>query len=79
MQVKLDSIDFNTVTFHPEFANQENYGYIYYVKENGKKMSYYFSIDSITRVTSQVPEPGTLVLFMLGLGGLGLSQLKRVK
>lgn len=70
----LDTIDFNNVVIKPEFASQENYGEIFYIKDNGKKMAYYFTIDSLSRVTSEVPEPGSWCLIALGFAGLILKR-----
>ncbi len=75
----LNSVDFKTVDFHPEFATNENYGLVTYVKDNGKKMNYAFRIDSLTRVKSDVPEPGTLGLVLLGFAGLMLNRARRAK
>ena len=37
-------------------------------------MSYYFTIDSLTRVTSEVPEPGSWYLIVLGIAVLTLKR-----
>jgi len=70
----LNTTDFNTVNINTDFANWTNYGVVYYIKENGKKMNYEFSFDSFTRVSTEVPEPGSLFLFVMGLGGLAFTR-----
>ena len=75
----LNSVDFATVDFHPEFATNENYGLVTYVKDNGKKMDYAFRIDSLTRAKSEVPEPGPLGLFLLGFACLMLKRVRADK
>jgi hypothetical protein len=75
----LNTTDFNTVNINTDFANWENYGSIYYVKENGKKMAYIFSVDSLTRVSSEVPEPGSFVLLVLGLFTITTARVIRYK
>ena len=75
----LDSVDFDTVEFHPKLATNENYGLVTYVKDNGKKMDYAFRIDSLTRAVSQVPEPDSLWLVALGFAGLLVNRARRSK
>lgn len=70
----LNTTDFNTVSINTDFANWTHYGVVYYIKENGKKMNYEFTFDSFTRAITQVPEPGSLLLIILGLGGLFLTR-----
>lgn len=74
-----DSLDFSTVEFRPELATFQNYGLVNYLKDNGKKMEYYFTIDTLTSVKSNVPEPGVLSLALLGLAGLMLRRLRGVR
>ena len=68
------SYDFNTIEFHPEFANEVNRGLVKYKNEFGEKIEYSFLINSITRVKSEVPESGSLILMLLGLSGLILNR-----
>lgn len=70
----LNTTDFDTVNINTDFANWTNYGVVYYIKENGKKMNYEFTFDSFTRAITHVPEPGSLFLVILGLGGLFLTR-----
>lgn len=75
----LNTTDFNNVNINTNFANWDNYGAIHYVKENGKKMAYLFSVDSFTRVTSEVPEPGSFFLLIIGLGAITTARMMRHK
>lgn len=73
------SLDFSTVEFRPELATHQNYGLVNYLKDNGKKMEYFFTIDTLTRVEHNVPEPGILGLILLGLVSLTLGRMRSVK
>lgn len=73
------SLDFNTVEFHPELATYQNYGLVNYLKDNGKKMEYFFTIDTLTRIEHNVPESGILGLMLLGLASLVLGRLRGIK
>lgn len=73
------SLDFSTVEFRPELATFQNYGLVNYLKDNGKKMQYFFEIDTLTSVKHNVPEPGVLGLLLLGLASLILGRMRGVK
>jgi|GEM_PF-3651060 len=63
---------------HPEFAKNENYGVVAYIKANGGKMDYAFRGDSLIRV-SEVSEPNSLWLVALGFAGLLINRARRAK
>ena len=71
-----DSLDFNTVNFNPLAANYTNSAYVGYRMDNGDKIEYFFRIDSLTRAESEVPEPGSLMLLLIGLTSLLLGRAK---
>jgi hypothetical protein len=73
----ITSMDFNTVEFHPEFANVQNYGSVEYIHDNGKRFDYYFTINSITRVP--ISEPSSLILIFGGLVGLLVCRQHHLK
>lgn len=73
------SYDFNTIEFHPEFANEVNRALVKYDNELGEKIEYNFLITSITRVKSEVPESGNLALMLLGIAGLILNRRRMEK
>lgn len=56
---------FDDLTINPEFANMHNYGHVTQGKGSKFNYDYYFTIDSFERV--DVPEPSTLLVFLLGL------------
>lgn len=70
------SANYNNVIIKPEFANMDNYGWIYQLDDMGVGHEYYFRIDSVKRKPTEVPEPSVLLLF---ISGLLLIQLKRYK
>ena len=71
-----NSLDYNTVNFNPASANFTNSAYVSYLTANENKIEYFFRIDSLTRVESEVPEPGSLVLLLLGLISILLGRVK---
>lgn len=73
----ITSMDFNTVEFHPEFANWENYGIVEYHHDDGKKFNYYFNINSIKRVS--VPEPASWLMILGGFIGLLVYRQRALK
>lgn len=70
------SADYNDVIIKPEFANLENYGDVYQLNDMGIGHEYSFRIDSLERISSEVPEPSILLIF---ISGLLLVQWKRNK
>lgn len=68
------SADYNDVIIKPEFANLENYGYVYQLNDLGIGHEYSFRIESLERISTEVPEPSLLLIF---ISGLLLLQWKR--
>lgn len=60
------SANYNDVVVRPEFADYENYGYVYHYTELGIGHEYSFKIDSLKRTLANVPEPSTWWLFISG-------------
>lgn len=59
--------DYNDVIIQPEFANQDNLGYVYHYTAANIGHEYYFKIDSLKRLATTVPEPSTMLPFIIGL------------
>ncbi|MEN0037937.1 MAG: hypothetical protein AAGC78_12765 [Cellvibrio sp.] len=70
------SANYNDVIIKPEFANHDNYGWIYQLNDLGIGHEYYFRIDSLKRRPAEVPEPSIWLLF---ISSLLLIQMKRLK
>ena len=70
------SADYANVIIKPEYANYENYGFVYQLNDQGIGYEYLFRIDSLTRVESEVPEPESLILLLVGFIGLLLGRAK---
>lgn len=68
------SADYDEVMIKPEFANHDNYGYVYHYTDSGIGHEYYFRIDSLKRMEVNVPEPSTLLLLIAGLILIGLKK-----
>lgn len=73
------STDLNIVEFYPEYTNEINKGIVKFKNEIGEKMEYYFLISSLTRIKSEVPESGSLILMLLGFFGLILNRRRMEK
>jgi len=61
------SADYNDVIIKPEFANWNNYGYVFYYTDPGIGYEYTFTIDSLKRMDAAVPEPSTWLLMAVAL------------
>lgn len=68
------SANYHDVIIKPEFANFENYGWVWQLNDLGLGHEYYFRIDSIVRKAIDVPEPPLLLML---ISGLLLLQWKR--
>ena len=63
----VDSKNFEDVTVKPEFANLRNYGMVTQSHRTFADPSYYFLIDSFTRMETEVPEPSSPILMLSAL------------
>ena len=61
------SANYNDVIIKPEFANIDNHGYVWQLNDVGIGHEYYFRIDSLERISADVPEPSILLIFISGL------------
>jgi len=76
-ELLVSGANYNDVIIRPEFANSENYGYVYQLNDQGIGYEYNFRIDSLARATSKVPESGSLTLMILGFASLLLSRIRK--
>lgn len=64
----VNGLDYHTLDLQPEYADWENYGIVAYNNGAGRRINYYFTIDSITRRASvQVDEPSTVSLLIFSM------------
>lgn len=63
----VSSKNFDEVIVKPEFANLRNYGMVTQSHRTLANPSYYFSIDSFSRVATEVTEPSALILLFSAL------------
>jgi hypothetical protein len=70
------SKNYNDVIIKSEFANLQNFGRVIQSDQTLNSPNYYFSVDSFSRVRTDVPEPSIPLLLFSGLAILLIKRLK---